>query len=251
MSAGAVGPAFDQSRTATASRPRDGFTRHAVDFQNIVPVDGHARDPIGRTARADAGIAAGIGERDFGGELIVLAEEQHRQLPDAGHVERFVERAVVDSAVSKKRRGHHAVPKDLRAVAAAAGLQQARTDDAAGPHHADLGGEEVHAAAASARTTGLASEQFGHQFARRHPFREGVPMSSMRGKDRVALGQMSTHARRDRFLSHVGVARSVDEPALVTPREFLFGLADDLHGSVKGEDRGQWGMGGGQWGWHR
>src|SRR6185437_4676294 len=96
-------------------------------------------------ASGDAGIAAGVLERDLGGELIVLADEQHRELPDAGHVQPFMEGAVVDGAVAEERDGHAIRLHEPEAVAGPRSLEDARPDDAAGPHQADLGGEEVHA----------------------------------------------------------------------------------------------------------
>jgi hypothetical protein len=33
------------------------------------------------------------------------------------------------------------------------------------------------------------------------------------------------------------MASSVDEPTLMTAREFFFGLSDDLHGPIESEDQ--------------
>lgn len=96
----------------------------------------------------------------------------------------------------------------LEAVPAAARLQDARPDDAAGPHHADLWREQVHRATTSARQAGLASEQLGHEFSRMSTLRQRVPMSAMRAEDHVMFRQMSTHAARNRFFADVGVTRA-------------------------------------------
>ena len=236
MSAGAIGLALDERGTAAGFRSRDGFSGDAINLQHVVAVDRDPRDAIGRAARADIRIAARIRRRHFGGVLVVLADEQNGQLPDAGHVERFVERAVVDRSVAEEGRSHCAVLEDLRAVSAAAGLQHTRADDAARSHHADLGREEMHAAAASARTAGFAAKQLRHQLARRHAFRERVAMSAMSGEDRIVLRQMSTDTGRNRLLANIRVTRSVDEAALMTAREFFFRLPNDLHRPIEGED---------------
>ena len=71
----------------------------------------------------------------------------------------------------KKATATRSVSQELEAVAGAGGLEDARADDPAGAHHADLGGEQVHAAAAAVRAAGGAAEQLGDQLARRrHPW---------------------------------------------------------------------------------
>ena len=44
----------------------------------------HARHAVHCAPFADVGIRGRIGKRDFGRELVVLAHEDHRQLPNAG-----------------------------------------------------------------------------------------------------------------------------------------------------------------------
>ena len=133
-----IGFAFDKSRPASSSRTCDSFARYFVNRQSVVAVEFKAGQTIRRTAIADARIAARISERNFGRELIVLANEQHRQLPDRRHVQPFVERAVVDRSVTEERNRHTPGLHQLRTVSATARLQDARPHDAAGPHHADL-----------------------------------------------------------------------------------------------------------------
>jgi hypothetical protein len=63
-----------------------------------------------------------------------------------------------------------------------------------------------------------------------------MAVTSMRTENRVAFGQMGTYPRSDRFLANVGVASAVDQAALVATRQFLFGLAYDLHRAIQIED---------------
>ena len=69
-------------------------------------------------------------------------------------------------------------------------------DDAAGAHQADLGSEQVHAAAAAVRAAGRPAEQLGDQLPRRHALGQGVPVAAMRAEDHVVRAQMRAHARR-------------------------------------------------------
>src|SRR5262249_24792329 len=225
--------ALDERRPTAGAGPRDRFAGDAVDFKHIVAVELKAGNAVHGAALADARIAAGVGEGHLGGEFVVLANEQYRQLPDAGHIQSFVESAVVDRAVAEESDCNTAGSQQLRAVAAAACLQYAWPDDAAGPHHADLRREQVHAAAAAARTAGGPAEQLGHELARRQSLAQCVPVATVRAEDDIILGEMSTHSGRDRLLTDVSMTGAVDEAALMAPRQLLLGLPDDLHRSVE------------------
>ena len=61
-------------------------------------------------------------------------------------------------------------------------------------------------------------------------------MAAVRGEDRISVGQMSADTRRNCLLADVGVACAVDQPALMTAREFFFGLTNDLHRPIESED---------------
>ena len=167
MGAGAIGFAFDQRGAVAGSRPLHRLPRHSPDGGDIVAVHLDAGHAVGCAALGDAGVAGRVSERHFGGELVVLADEQHGQLPDAGHVQAFVKRAVVDGAIAEKRHRHARRLHQLEAVARARRLQNAGPHDAAGAHQADLRGKQVHTAAAAARASGFAAKEFGDQLHRR------------------------------------------------------------------------------------
>jgi hypothetical protein len=63
-----------------------------------------------------------------------------------------------------------------------------------------------------------------------------MTMPSMGAEYRIAGCQMGTNPGGDRLLSDVGMACPVDQPALMAPREFFFGLTDDLHRAVQIDD---------------
>src|SRR5690606_13344651 len=103
----------------------DRLAGHVMNRQYVVPVQFVPRNPVAIPPVADAGTAAGIRERNFGRVLVVFAHENYRQLPDRGHIQPLMERAVVRSAVAEERDSDRAVLQDLRAVTAAARLQDA------------------------------------------------------------------------------------------------------------------------------
>ena len=102
-----------------------------------------------------------------------------------------MEGAVVDGPVAEEGHGHAVGLQQLEAVAGAGGLEDARADDAAGAHHADFGGEQVHAAAAAVRAAGLPAVQLGDQLPRRHALGQGVAVAAVRAEDHVVRPQMA------------------------------------------------------------
>ena len=185
MGPGAVGSAFEQGRSVACSGAADGLAGGLVDGQHVVAVEVDAGHSVARAAVGHAGVARGVSEGHLGRVLVVLADEEDRQLPDAGHVEPFVEGAVVDGSIAEKRDGHAIALQQHEAVSGAGRLEDAGPDDAAGAHHADFGGEEMHAAAASLRAAGGAAEELGEQLARREPLGQGMAVTAVRAEDDV------------------------------------------------------------------
>ena len=216
MGTGAVCLALDQRRPAAGTGSGDRFPGDAEHFERVVAVQLEARHAVVRRTPAHIGDTAGVLEGHFGGELVVLADEQCRQFPDAGHVQAFVEGPVVHGTIAEEGHANRAVLQDLGTVPAPAGLQDAWADDAAGSHHADFGREQVHTAAPATGTTHRLAEQFRDQFLRRHPLGQGVAVAAMRTEDRVLGGEVCAHPGGNRFLPDVGVTRPVDQTALMT-----------------------------------
>ena len=141
-----------------------------------------------------------------------------------------------DRAVAEKGDADVIGPQQLETVTGPGGLQNAGADDAAGAHHADLRSEQVHAAAAAARTAGGPAKQLGEQLPRRHPLGQGMAMAAMRAEDHVFLAQVRTHANGDRLLSDIGVAGPVNQAALMRPCQLLLTQANEQHAAVQGQE---------------
>ncbi len=138
----------------------------------------------------------------------------------------------------KKATATRSLFKSMKLYAGPRCLKDARSDDAAGSHHADVGGEEMHAAAAPLRAAGGTAEELGKQAAGREPLGEGMPMAAVGAEDDVFLPEMCANARGDRLLPDVRVAGAVNEPALMRARQLLFATADQHHRSIKGQQLG-------------
>ena len=76
-----------------------------MNGEDVVAVDVDSGHSVAGAPAGHARVAGRVGKGNLGRKLIVLAHEQHRQLPDAGHVEPFVERTVIDGAVAEEGDG--------------------------------------------------------------------------------------------------------------------------------------------------
>src|SRR5262245_57165463 len=90
---------------------------------------------------------------------VVLADEDHRQLPYRREVQSLVEGADIGGAVAEEADRHVAVALVLRAQRRSAGDRQMRADDGIGAEHAVFGGGEMHGAALAAHEAVVALHQ--------------------------------------------------------------------------------------------
>ena len=233
----AVRPTLQQRGTFTRSRSANCHFSRLRNSKHIISIKFHTLHPITGRPSANLGNPTGVREWDFCRELIVLTDKQHRQFPDAGHVQTFMEGTIIHGTITKKGHRHRSVSKDLRAVSPAAGLQNTRPDNATGPHHTDLRGEQMHGPATPPRTPGHTTEQFGHQVLWCQPLGQSMPVPTMRAEDTVCGFQMSTDCRGNRLLTYVRVTGAMHQTSLMTARQLLLGLTDDLHGPIQFEHR--------------
>ena len=236
MRPGAVGAALEQRGPIAISGAVDGQAGCLVNGQDVVAVDVDSGHSVAVAPAGHAGVAGRVGKGHLGRELVVLAHEQHRQLPDAGHVEAFVEGAVVDGAVAEEGDGHLIGLEHLETISGPGGLKDARADDPAGAHHAGFGSEQVHAAAAPLRAAGRAAEQLGEQLAGRHALGQGVPVPAVGAEDDVVAAQMRTNPGGDRLLPHVRMTGPMNQPALMRSRQLLLAAPDQDHGAIEGQE---------------
>ena len=227
--AGAVGEALEQRRSVAAPRPPHRLAGGLVDGEDVVPVEPDARHAVGGPACRDVRIARHRLEGHLGRVEVVLADEQDGQAPDGRQVQALVERPVVDGAVPEERDAHAVGPEEAVAVPGAGRHQDAGPDDPARAQEADLGREEVHAAAPAARAAGGAPEELGHQLARGHPLGERVAVAAMGAQHRVVRPEVGGHADRDRLLADVGVAGAVNQPRGVRAGQRLLRPPDHDH----------------------
>src|SRR3989442_8661159 len=128
-----VGLALDEGGPLAAARPLDELAHRRVDRLNVLAVDAFGVDPEGSGARQDLagdGLAAG---RVLAVE-VVLANVDDGQLPERGHVHRFVEQPLAQRAVAEEARGDLAAAPHL-------GRERGAGRDPGGAAHDGVGAE--------------------------------------------------------------------------------------------------------------
>ena len=66
---------------------------------------------------------------------------------------------------------------------------------------------------------------------------QSMPVPTMRAEYTVRGFQMSTDCRGNRLLTYVRVTGAMHQTSLMTARQLLLGLTDDLHGPIQFEHR--------------
>ena len=154
-----VGERLDQGRAAAVPGPADRGLRHLVDRLHVVAVHHHRVETVGGgPVRGGPGHRGHRADRGVLHVLVVLADEDDRQLPHGGQVERLVEGADVGGAVAEE------ADRDLPGAAVqgrpggAVGDDQLRADDRIGAEDAARGIEQVHGAALAVHEAVLPAE---------------------------------------------------------------------------------------------
>ena len=205
MADGAIGLGLDERRAGAGAGATDSLLHHLPDGDDVIAVDGNARNAIGGGLGGDLGVQRRRGERRRGGVEIVLADEDRRRLLDAGKVQRLVEAAMVDGAIAEKGDADAIRAVHAGADAGADRMADAGGDDAVGAEEADRAVVEMHRAAASAAAAVALAEQLGHQDVGIHALGERMAMAAMGRGDPVGRPQMRADADGGRLLADIKV----------------------------------------------
>ncbi len=144
----AVGGRLDERRSPAFPNGLDRFLHGGGRGDYVVAVHGHVVDSVSRRPLLQRHGMLGRRRRELG-VSVVLAEEDHRQLPDGGQVQRFVERALGHRPVTEERHRHAAFPSELGGGSCSHRYRQAGGHDAVGSEDADARVGDMHRAAAA------------------------------------------------------------------------------------------------------
>ena len=161
---------------------------------------------------------------------VVLAEENHRQVPQLGHVHRLVEGADVGRTIAEAGDSDPPILAVLRCQREAVGDRQARPDDPGRHHHPARWMGDVHRPALALAGAGGAPGDLGEQQVERHALGDLVVLAAIGGDEIVARLQRRHHRRRHQFLAAHGVIDHRQLAGHQQRAEFLVG-AGDAHGA--------------------
>src|SRR6266853_2609867 len=169
----AVRNALEEGRPLALTRALDVLRRHGVHLTHVLAVDGLVRDPERRGA---GGNVSGRRLREVRVLVVavVLADEDHRQLPDLREVHLFVEQALAERAFAEEAHCDLAGLLVLGGERGAGRNAGAAADDGVGAEVAGVGIGNVHRAALALAVAVLFAEQLGKHAVGRRAFREAM-----------------------------------------------------------------------------
>jgi hypothetical protein len=225
----AIGQRLDEGRALPGSCPGDGLAHGRVDGEHVVAVDGRGRDAI------DAGVLGqplhpGVGGQR--GELrvaVVLAHEHDRQSPQAGDVQRLVERAGLAGPVAEEGDAHAFHTLEGRRPRVAERQRQVAGDDPGRGREADVRRGDVHRAALAAAVAGRPSGQLGHEASRISPLGQGMGVGPVPAEHPVARIEPADGTHGAALLADPQVEQSPDPALRVERRGGLLEGADPPH----------------------
>ena len=209
--------------------PRHRLVAGRLHRAHIHAVDLIAGDVEGGAAFGEIGQCGGARHRGTHGVAVVLDDIDHGQLPQLGHVEAFIDLALVGGAVAEIGK------TDIVVAAIAVGEGQTgaerhlRADDAVAAVEILGLAEHVHRAALALGIAAAAAGQLGHHALGFHAGREHVPVIAVTGYDLIAFLQRHLHAHHHGLLADIEVAEAADRAHTVKLAGLLLEAPDQEH----------------------
>ena len=210
-----IGAALEKEGPLSFPNMHDRAARGGLHLDRVHPVHLFGRHAIGLRLAVDVGFDLRVLQRHAHRVEIVFADEQQRQLPDAGQVHGFVERAFPDRALAEETGGDRARAQTLVGQRDAGRQRQAASDDRVAAEETPRAIEDVHRAAAAAAAAFELAHHLGHQRTHGHTPCQRLPVVAVGGHDGVTRLQRSHDTDRDRFLPVVEVQEAADLLRLV------------------------------------
>ena len=235
MAGAAVGQQFQQHRPVPGPALLDRGLGRLVHGQHVVAVDLLAADAVAGGPAGDVRVAHHLRDVRAGAVEVVLADEDHRQVPDGGHVHAFVERALGHRAVAEETGDHLVALLHLEGQRHAGGHGNAAGDDGDAGDHALGHVAHVHAAALALAAAGGCAEQLVEQFLHGQALGQGVPVPAEGGGDEIVLPQGGAHAHGGRLLALALVDRARHDAFEEEELDALLELPNAHHPLVQSE----------------
>src|SRR5215211_4497847 len=224
----AVCLADEKAGALAATSTLDGAVGGRVDGARVLPVDFLRRDPERRRPRSD--VARGrLREVRVLVVGVVLADVDHRQLPEGPHVHHFVEDALAERALAEE------ADRDLVGTPRLGRERRAGRDAGRSPHDrvcaeiAVLVVGNVHRAALAAAVALLLAEELAEHTVDRRALRQAMAVAAVGARDVVVATERLADAHGDGFLTDVEMSQPWHLRAPVELVDALLEGADPLH----------------------
>ncbi len=228
---------LDDDGAASRARRVDDALHRGRGRNHVVAVDRDEVDAVTGSPALERRRVLRRGGRELG-VAVVLAEEDHRQLPDRGEVDRLVERTVRHRAVAEERDHDTAVASQLRGGRGTGRDRQARADDSVGAEDPECRIGDVHRTAAPAVRALVLGHQLGEHPERVETLGEAVTMAAMGGRDHVGRAERPAGAHGRRLLPDRQVHEARHLAVAVERGHTLLESADHEHPPVHLEELG-------------
>src|SRR5579884_1801952 len=198
----AVRAALEEARPVAAAAAGNGPRRCLVDPEDVLPVDDLGRDP----ERLGAGGDLARGDVLVRGVLVVevvLADVDHRQLPERRHVHHLVEEPLAECALAEEADGDAVGAERPRGEAGARRDAGGAADDRVRAEVAVRVVGDVHRAALAAAVALLPAEELAVHEPHVGALGDAVAVPAVRRGDRVVAAERRADADRDRLLADV------------------------------------------------
>lgn len=231
----AVGSRFDERGKSLVAGATNRGREALLHVEHVLDEEAIVRDAVALRAQRHVFDGVRALKRRAHRELVVLADEDHRELPQGREVQGLVEVADGDGALAEEADRDIAIAAVFGCECSAGSERDVPTDDAVAAQHPVLGVEQMHRAAEATRASRRFAEELGHQLAWAHAARQRDAVIAVRADDVVARLERGGGADGDGLLANVKMEETADFPLGVGPRRFFFHAADEEHLAIEPE----------------
>jgi WD40 repeat protein len=221
----AVGRTLDEDRTVAIADIVSSETETLLGSKNIHAINPESRDIV--TTSVELSGSSVASSRSTHGEIIVLAEEDDRELPHGGHVSNLEDLALVGSTIT--------IGGDSDATVVVVHVGEGKTstegnlgaDDTVTTVEVVLLVVHVHGATLAAGAAGDATHELGEHGLDRIAARDLVTVITVSGDHGISFLKVVLHTNNDSFLTIVEMAETANKTLLI------HSIGDDLNTTVK------------------
>ena len=210
----------------------DGFCSSRIYGHHIHAIDFLTGNAIGTAAVEEVGVSRGAGDRGAHAVFVVLDDVENRQFPESGHVEGFVDLALIDRTITEIGSAEIVFVFVFVSEAETCANRHLGGDDTVTAEETLVAGEHMHRPALAAGIAAGTTGQFCHHATAFHAGCQHVCMIAITGDDGVTLFHRRLNADHDRFLTNIEMAETSDQTHAIHLSGFFFKTTDQQHFAV-------------------